>query len=346
MSKGGEFFLHKFYDGTRLLSMMDADGEKPEIYMCTDYRSTGKTTFFIRMLLKRFINKKEKFVYLVRFNVDVPSAYQIIGKVASDFFDNVTITGCVKDQFWGQIQLNNEVCGYVLPLNAYDKIKPRSAIFSDATSMILDEFQSESNHYVPNEMRAIDSVHTSLARCKNKSVKYMPLYLLSNHVTMLNPYYTLFGIRNLHEKTRYMKGHGWVLEQLFTEEIAKTAKTSGFRKAFERSDYSTMFEHRYLMDDVAYIVPQVKDKKYSISLHYKNQNYGVWETVDGYYVSHEYDESYPIRYTIESTGIMPNSSFIKKSPVMVELLRNNFRNGNIIFDSLDAKDCLMSAITY
>ena len=33
-----------FYDGTKLLSLMDTNGNKPEIYMCTTNRSGGKTT--------------------------------------------------------------------------------------------------------------------------------------------------------------------------------------------------------------------------------------------------------------------------------------------------------------
>ena len=34
-----------FYDGTKLLSMTDLNGDKPEIYICTSNRSAGKTTW-------------------------------------------------------------------------------------------------------------------------------------------------------------------------------------------------------------------------------------------------------------------------------------------------------------
>lgn len=57
-----------FYDGTKLLSLMDTNGNKPEIYMCTTNRSGGKTTWFNRYCVKRFINYKEKFMLLYRFN--------------------------------------------------------------------------------------------------------------------------------------------------------------------------------------------------------------------------------------------------------------------------------------
>ena len=34
----------KYYDGTKLLSMKDLDGNKPEVYMVTTNRTGGKTT--------------------------------------------------------------------------------------------------------------------------------------------------------------------------------------------------------------------------------------------------------------------------------------------------------------
>ena len=60
-----------YYDGTRLLSLMDVNGNKPEIYMCTTNRSGGKTTWYNRYCIKRFINYKEKFMLLFRFNYEL-----------------------------------------------------------------------------------------------------------------------------------------------------------------------------------------------------------------------------------------------------------------------------------
>lgn len=34
-----------FYDGAKLLSLKDIDGNTPEIYMCTSNRNGGKTTY-------------------------------------------------------------------------------------------------------------------------------------------------------------------------------------------------------------------------------------------------------------------------------------------------------------
>ena len=42
--------MGKYYDGTKLLSLQDINGNKPEIYMCTSNRSAGKTTFLTECL--------------------------------------------------------------------------------------------------------------------------------------------------------------------------------------------------------------------------------------------------------------------------------------------------------
>ena len=63
--------MSDFYDGTKLLSMKDIDGEVPEIFMCTSNRSAGKTTYFNRLLVNGFKKKSEKFCLIYRFNYEL-----------------------------------------------------------------------------------------------------------------------------------------------------------------------------------------------------------------------------------------------------------------------------------
>lgn len=46
------------YDGTKLLSLNDIDGNRPEIYICTSNRSAGKTTWFNRYVVRRYLRGK------------------------------------------------------------------------------------------------------------------------------------------------------------------------------------------------------------------------------------------------------------------------------------------------
>lgn len=60
---------------------------------------------------------------------------------------------------------------------------------------MFDEFQSENNDYCPNEVQKFISVHTSVARGQGKQLRYVPVYMLSNPVTLLNPYYIEWAYR-------------------------------------------------------------------------------------------------------------------------------------------------------
>ena len=53
-----------YYDGTKLLSMKDINGNTPEIFMVTSNRTAGKTTYFGRMLVNRYLKSGAKFILL------------------------------------------------------------------------------------------------------------------------------------------------------------------------------------------------------------------------------------------------------------------------------------------
>ena len=61
-----------YYDGTKLLSLSDIDGLKPELYMCCGNRSSGKTTFFNRLAINGIKKGSiRKFILLYRFNYEL-----------------------------------------------------------------------------------------------------------------------------------------------------------------------------------------------------------------------------------------------------------------------------------
>ena len=46
--------MANYYDGTKLLSLKDINGNVPEIYICTTNRTGGKTTYFGRLVVISF----------------------------------------------------------------------------------------------------------------------------------------------------------------------------------------------------------------------------------------------------------------------------------------------------
>ena len=71
-----------YYDGTKLLSMKDINGNTPEIYMCTTNRTGGKTTYFNRYAVNRHLKDKKKFCLVYRYNYELDD-------VATKFFKDI-----------------------------------------------------------------------------------------------------------------------------------------------------------------------------------------------------------------------------------------------------------------
>ena len=118
----------KYYDGTKLLSMMDINGNKPEIYICTTNRTGGKTTYFGRLCVNRFNNYGEKFCLVYRYNYELDDCadkfYKDIGTL---FFEGTTMTSKRRASgIYHELFIDDKSCGYAVSLNSADQLKKYS----------------------------------------------------------------------------------------------------------------------------------------------------------------------------------------------------------------------------
>ena len=181
--------MSEFYNGYQLLSKKDVNGEDPEIYICTSNRTAGKTTFFNHYLLNNFLKNKEKFMLLYRYNYELDEcANKFFKDIGGLYYPNsVMISKRIAKGVFHNLYLDEELCGYAVSINACEQIKKFSHYFNDTAVMLLDEFQSETNNYTSNEVQKVISIHTSVARGHGKMVRRVPLILVGNPVSLLNP---------------------------------------------------------------------------------------------------------------------------------------------------------------
>ena len=156
--------MGKYYDGTKLLSLRDINRKKPEIYMCTSNRTAGKTTYFGRMFVNRFFDKKEKFALLYRYNYELVNVHEKFFKDLNTLFfpgHSMTSKAQANGKYF-ELFLDDMPCGYALALNDAEQIKKFSHLLSDVKRILFDEFQSETNKYCPHEIEKLEkSFHTS-----------------------------------------------------------------------------------------------------------------------------------------------------------------------------------------
>lgn len=341
-----------YYDGTKLLSLKDINGNVPEIYICCGNRTAGKTTYFNRLCVNRFIKSGSKFVLLYRFSYELKDcSRKFFDDIQALFFPEYTMTEkpIAKGAYY-ELQLNGKPCGYACALNNTDVIKKNSHIFNTVESILFDEFQSESNKYCSDETQKLISIHTSIARGQGKQVRYVPVYMISNTVTIINPYFVELGISTrLKTDTKFLKGDGFVLEQTFNESAASAQLSSGFNKAFSGNKYvAYSAQNVYLADSTAFIERPEGRARYLATLKFKNRNFGVREFAEQgiIYCDDNADMSFPFRLSITTEDHNINYVMLKRNDQFLLNMRFLFDRGCFRFKNLLCKDAILNALSY
>ena len=344
--------MPKYYDGTKLLSMLDINGNKPEIYMCTTNRTGGKTTYFGRLCINRFLNHGEKFALIYRYNYELDNIVDKFYKdLGSLFFRGHEMTSKRRASgIFHELFLDEKSCGYALSLNSADQIKKYSHLFSDVMRMIFDEFQSETNHYCNDEVKKLLSVHTSVARGQGEQVRYVPVYMLSNPVSIINPYYVEMGISSrLKDETKFLRGDGFILEQGFIEGASKAQKESGFNRAFSNNTYvSYSSESVYLNDSKSFVEKPQGKSRYICTLKYMGSDFGIKEFGEQgiVYCDDKPDSTHPMKITVTTNDHEINYVMLKRNDFFLTNLRYLFERGCFRFKDLRCKEAVLSALSY
>lgn len=344
--------MGNYYDGTKLLSMLDLNGKKPEIYMCTTNRTGGKTTYFGRLCVNRFLDKGEKFGLIYRYNYELDDvADKFFKDLKGLFFPDKTMTSKKRAKgIFQELFINDKSCGYAIALNSSDSIKKYSHLFSDITRMIFDEFQSESNHYCTDEITKFLSVHTSIARGQGEQVRYVPVFMLANQVSIINPYYVAMGICNrLNAETKFLRGDGYVLEQGFIESASESQKDSGFNRAFKENNYvAYSSENVYLNDNYSFIEKPTGKSRYICTLKYKGNDFGVKEFAESgfIYCDDKPDSSFPMKITVTTDDHSINYVMLKRNDFFLSNLRYLFERGCFRFKDMRCKEAILNALSY
>lgn len=344
--------MANYYDGAKLLSLKDINGQVPEIYLATSNRSAGKTTYFGRWAVKRFLEHTEKFGLIYRFNYELTDvADKFFRELKALFFPDQDMTSKNRAKgIYHELFLNDKPCGYAIAINNADQLKKMSHLFSDVERLIFDEFQSESNHYCDNEVQKFISLHTSIARGQGKQVKRVPVIMMANYVSLLNPYYIALGIADrIKSDTNFLRGDGWVLEQGFNTAASEAQKQSAFNRAFGGHLYVKYSSERfYLNDNTAFIDQPTGTSRYVCTLKYMGKNYGIREFREEgvIYCDSSADLTFPVRLSLTTDDHEINYMLLQRNDLMIKLLRTYFERGLFRFRNMECKKAILELLAY
>lgn len=348
-----------YYDGTKLLSLSDINGNKPEIYICTSNRTGGKTTYFNRLVTNRFFRKKEKFMLLYRFNYELDGVADMFFKdIGGLFFPDYYMRsqkqakGVYHDLYICNRKISEDSgvhCGYAVAINNADQIKKKSHLFSDTSIMLFDEFQSESEHYCPDEVQKFISIHTSVARGQGEMTRYLPVIMISNPVSLINPYYTQLKISHrLRSDTKFLKGNGFVLEQGWIKAASEAMNKSAFNQAFEDNKYlAYASQNVYLNDNYSFIESPEGKSKYIATIRYLDKDYALRTYPEHgiVYCDNKADITYPYKISVTTADHRINYVMLNNNDIFITGLRKYFNKGCFRFRNLECKEAAMALVS-
>ena len=215
----------------------------------------------------------------------------------------------------------------------------------------FDEFQSETNNYCSDEITKFLSVHTSVARGQGEQKRYVPVYMLGNDVTLLNPYFVELGITDrINDETKFLKGDGFVLEHGFIESASVAQQESGIFRAFKSHKYAAYASQNvYLHDNQTFVeVPENCKSRYLATIRYNGCDYALREyrELGIIYCDNHADKTFPMRISVTTEDHNINYVMLKANEIFVHTMRDYFEHGCFRFKDLKCKQALLKCISY
>lgn len=352
----------KYYNGMKLLSLRDKNGAQPELYLLSGNRTAGKTTWFNAYLVRKFIKTGKPFILLNRYGYENENVHErFFNDIKDLFFPEWIMHSKTKNKgLYTEIYIAKDVpngsepdwelCGYSIDLNHSEKLKKVSHLFSKCWCVLFDEFQSEQNDYVPNEIDKFLSIQKTVARGQGEQKRYVPFFLISNNVSLINPYYSALGISYLiQENTKFLRGEGFVVEICMNESAKKAQEESAFAKAFKGNKYNNYASSNIYLNDSKAFINEPEGRKYYVCTFVSHETYfGVFACPDSgvFYCTTAHDCSYPVKIAVDVESHTSATALTGRGLMMINRLRQAFEQGIFRFKNLDCKKVVLTALSY
>lgn len=361
-----------FYSCRKLISTLDKDGKKPAFFIaCSRTRGIGKTYDFVSVMLEMSFESQhtKKFALLCRTQnevggvaegafksvlMDKYSQWSIIekkrmGRTYSDVYLQREIVEYDEDEN-PKIEYETIHVGYVVPLNSAQRLKSKSSLFVDVEVIYFDEFMPElTSGYVSNEIEKFQLLYGSMARGQGQSVRYIPVYMTSNTISIDNPYFEAFGLyRYIQPDTKFFKGKGVVFEQVFNDNIAVEHTNSAFNRAFSQGDSNKLIDYEgsdnwYNSNKAGVTKPNDWGyTSYIGTIISEKTAYGVYlyPQMGFLYITHSHDSSSKMQYKLNA-DVNKDVALVKHSK-LAQVIAGYLKNGSCFFDSVKSKMVALS----
>lgn len=351
----------RFWNPTKLFAKKDIRGQIPGIYCAVSNRTGGKSYGISQLFMKYNDLTDGKFGFIAKNQNDLGNiAEGIMGQLLRDKYPNWTLVEKVSDtkkfsRLFLQLPdpenakeiLEVKDLGYVLALNAAMKLKNYSSMFSDCDVLFLDEFQGD--EYLKDEIKKLVLLMGSVSRGGPDGVRYVPLIMCSNSISIQNIYFEAWGVSHrIKSDTHFCRADGVVIER-FTNEYSKQKQSElPINRAFANSGaVSCSVDNSWLNDSNTCIRanPGAWGRGFYMCTLVTKEGVklGVrkFDEVGVYYVNRSFDDNCPNTYRL---NLDDEGAPVVKMGLIFTKMKGAFYAGNLMFSDLGVKSIMLENV--
>ena len=308
--------------------------------MVVGVRGHGKTYCYTKKCLDIGLEQKKiSFVVLVRYKEDINAIKDDWWSIVEHLYPDY-IFYSQRNIIYAKNSLETFPIGEFIALKQYmrAKRKPRPNV----RIIFFDEFLNEENDYLPNEINAFTNICDSIIRNRDN----VRCYLVSNHISVINPYFNYFGIYQLGK--RFTRGqHDSILEFTDSAEFIEFRKTTKFGQSIagtEYGDYAML--GRMLLDDMTN-VSKLPDGSchHQFNLILEGIPMEVCMMDNILYIRKSKDKT-AVAYTPYVDDAVLGAIFCTKSLTHFDFIVNKFTNDEIMYESLEIKNAIINFVRF
>lgn len=272
-----------FYNGNKILSFNNT------FNFCIGQRSVGKSFYFKKWLIHKYLKYKKRFINVYRYDTDIENkANKYFDNVVNNLYPDFKMILSKNTYLLINTKTNKEeVCGYVQAVNKMARMN--STDFSDVGNILFDEFITLDNTFIGGKSQPLKepelfiNFYQTVARGFKQTSRDVNTIFIANTVTLSNPYFIYFGIDKilrLGEKYVNLKNKNISIEFTQSEEITKEIEKTKFFKTIKNTKYAdfAICNDFYLDNDNFVKKENPKNKKPLIRFICDNREYILYQT--------------------------------------------------------------------
>lgn len=312
-------------------------------------RGVGKTYGAKTYVINRYKKKHKKFAYIRRYETDLDASVgsssdnKFFEQVKNEFpNDKFSIT---KHKKVRHLKINDETCGYALPLSSADSLK--SSTYEDVDIIIYDEFmlkEGSSQHYLKNEPEIILDLIETIGRLRD-----IKIFCLGNAISSTCPLMRYFNLTlPYNSEIKTFKDGLILVNYIKNEKYREVKKNTKFGKLIEGTRYGEYaIDNKFLTESKSFIKKKNNNAKFYFTLIINGISYGIWRdfSEDVLYISKDIDPNCPIKFAINEDDHNYDTILIRtRCSPWFKTLKEHYSMAKLCFESQNIKNIVMTEI--